>query len=148
LETAAWWGTRADGLITVNAPEPQLTAIIEAFRAHGGEGKPIYLQAHVSYAATDAEATAQAMAQWRTAVLPPGTGQELASPAQFDQLAPYVREEDLAKGVRMSADLGRHAAWLEADRELGFERVYLHNVGTNQDEFIDAFATSVLPRLT
>ena len=40
-----------------------------------------------------------------------------------------------------------HVAWLDADAALGFEEIFLHNVGTNQEEFIDAFAESVLPRL-
>lgn len=29
--------------------------------------------------------------------------------------------------------------------ELGFDEIYLHHVGQEQDEFIDAFADHVLP---
>jgi hypothetical protein len=47
--------------------------------------------------------------------------------------------------LRVSSDVGRHAEWLAKDLELGFEAVYLHNVGRNQDEFLDAFAARVLP---
>ena len=31
--------------------------------------------------------------------------------------------------------------------ELGFDRIYLHHVGQDQDAFIDAFGAKVLPQL-
>ena len=45
------------------------------------------------------------------------------------------------------ADLGRHAAWLREDLELGFDELYLHHVGQEQEAFIDAFGAGVLPEL-
>ena len=41
----------------------------------------------------------------------------------------------------------QHVEWLNQDLDLGFEELILHNVGTNQEEFIDIFATKVLPAL-
>jgi hypothetical protein len=46
-----------------------------------------------------------------------------------------------------SADPARHAAWLREFIELGFEELLLHQVGTNQREFIDVFGREVLPQL-
>jgi probable non-F420 flavinoid oxidoreductase len=146
--TAAWCGGWADGLITVNMPAEQLTAIVDAFRNNGGEGKPLALQVHLSYATTDQQAEAMAMEQWRSAIIPASAGQELKTPEQFDLAATFVRPEDIRESVRISSDPARHLDWLRADQELGFDRIYLHNVGPNQEEFIDTFATSVLPRLT
>ena len=53
----------------------------------------------------------------------------------------------MRESVLVSSDLGRHAAWLNELVELGFDEVYLHHVGREQDAFIDAFGTSVLPQL-
>jgi coenzyme F420-dependent glucose-6-phosphate dehydrogenase len=145
--TAVWCGEWADGLVTVNAPREKLAAIIDAFREKTGSRKPVFMQAHLSFADSQAAAEAQAMTNWRTAVLPAGAGQELRSPSGFDELAPYVRLEDMHRAVRISADLGQHRAWLEEDQDLGIDRVYLHNVGPNQEAFIDAFGQSVLPAL-
>jgi hypothetical protein len=52
--------------------------------------------------------------------------------------------------VHVSADLGRHAAcaWLNAYAELGFDEIYPHHVGKEQEEFIDAFGARVLPELS
>jgi hypothetical protein len=49
--------------------------------------------------------------------------------------------------VLISADLQRHAAWLQEYTELGFEEIQLHQVGRNQRPFIDAFAARVLPQI-
>ena len=147
-ETAEFVGGWADGLITVNAPAPRLRKMIDAFRRGGGEGKPLYLQCHVSFAASDAEALANAHDQWRFSALPGMVSEHLSLPRQFDAVAKYIGPEDLCEYVRSSADPERHIEWLQGDLELGFSEIYLHNVGRNQLEFIEAFGQGVLPALT
>ena len=144
-ETAEFVGGWADGLITVNAPAPRLRKMVDAFRRGGGEGKPLYLQCHLSFAASDAEALANAHDQWRFSALPGMVSEHLSLPGQFDAVTKYIRPEDLAEFVRSSADPARHIEWLHGDLELGFSSVYLHNVGRNQLEFIEAFGLRVLP---
>jgi len=146
--TAEWVGSWADALITVNAPRERLQSIIDAFRRGGGEGKPMFLQSHVSWAATDTEAQALAYDQWRAPILPAEVNEYLASPAQFDALGTFVRPEDLEGYVRISADPAQHREWLLEDGAMGFERVYVHNVGPNQRAFIDAYGADVLPAVT
>lgn len=146
-QTARWAGGWADGLITVSAPPEQQQRIVDAFREGGGEGKPLLLQAKLSYAKSDAEALRGAHEQWRTNVLPGSLGQDLRSVADFEAAARTVRPEDLLGQVRIGSDLAQHAAWLQADLDQGFERIYLHNVNREQQGFIEAFASSVLPQL-
>ncbi len=146
-ETAEFVAGWADGLITVNASPARLRGIIDAFRRGGGEGKPLYLQCHVSYAGTEEEALAHAYDQWRTPILPGIVNEHLSTPRQFDAAAQFVRPEDLAEHVRSSADPARHLEWLHADLELGFEHIYLHNVGRNQSEFLSVFGERILPGL-
>lgn len=146
-ETAAWVGDWADALITVKQPREQLRKVVDAFRAGGGEGKPMSLQVHVSYAATMAEAQASALAQWRTNVFPSSVLAELRMPEHFDAIAEPVGPETLRESIRISPDLAQHCAWLEEDIALGFDEIYLHNVGANQSAFIEAFGAHVLPAL-
>ena len=42
--TARTVGAWADGMITVNQPEPVLQRVIDAFREGGGEGKPVHVR--------------------------------------------------------------------------------------------------------
>ena len=146
-ETAEQQGGWADGLVTINMERAKMREIVDAFRRGGGEGKPMYLQVHLSWAATEREARANAFDQWRSNVFPAQLGGDLKLPAQFDAAAEFVRPEDLDPFVRISADVGRQLAWLREDLELGFEGLYLHNVGRNQREFVETFGARVVPEL-
>jgi probable non-F420 flavinoid oxidoreductase len=149
-ETAAWVGGWADGLVTINQSQDRLRAVIDAFRGGGGEGKPLYLQVHLSWAADEHEALAVAHDQWSTNVFDPAVAMELELPEQFEAAARFVTPDDVRSAVLVSSDLGRHTAWLGEYLELGFERIYLHEVGQaeHQRPFIDAFGSKVIPALT
>lgn len=147
-ETAEWMGGWADGLITVTAEPEAMRAIIDAFRRSGGEGKPLYLQAQLSFAQTDEEALHAAWEQWCTATFPSSVLAELRTPAQFDAAGRSVTPDEVRRKVRVSADPEQHLRWLEADLRLGFEEINLHNVcREEQERFIDVFGRQVLPAL-
>ena len=146
-ETAAFAGEWADGLITINQPRDTLERVLAAFREHGGAGKPVAVQVHLSWAENDDEALAIAHDQWRTNVFAPPLCWDLATVEQFDVAATHVRPEDVAESVLVSSDVGRHVAWIEEFVALGFDAVYLHHVGQDQRRFIDAFGEHVLPAL-
>jgi coenzyme F420-dependent glucose-6-phosphate dehydrogenase len=145
--TAGWVAEWADALITVSQSEDALRAVVDAFRANGGEGKPMFLQVHLAYAPTHQEARAAAFDQWRQNTLPSSVMTELRHPAQIVAAASHVTQDDLDGAVRISSDPGQHVAWLQRDLELGFERLYLHEVGPEQERFVETFGREVLPRL-
>jgi alkanesulfonate monooxygenase SsuD/methylene tetrahydromethanopterin reductase-like flavin-dependent oxidoreductase (luciferase family) len=147
VETAGWAGEWADGLITIQQPHEHLRRMLDAFRAGGGEGRPVAVQVHVSWAPDEAEALRIAHDQWRTNVFPPPLCWDIATVEQFDAAAAHVRPEDMHGPVLVSSDLGRHAAWIAELAELGFDAIYLHHVGQEQRRFIEAFGEHVLPRL-
>jgi hypothetical protein len=88
--------------------------------------------------------------QWRTNVFDTSLAMELDLPEQFEAAARFVTPGDVRSAVLVSADLGRHTAWLAEYAELGFDRLYLHEVGQtkHQQPFIDAFGSKVIPELT
>ncbi|HEV3376916.1 MAG TPA: TIGR03885 family FMN-dependent LLM class oxidoreductase [Thermoleophilaceae bacterium] len=147
VETARWAGEWADGLATVNQPHAKLEEMIDAFRSNGGEGKRLVLQVHLSWAPSEDEALRIAHDQWRTNVFPPPTCWDLELAEDFDRLARDVTPEQVRETVLVSADLARHAAWLQEFAELGFDEIYLHHVGRDLTAFIDAFGEHVLPRV-
>ncbi len=147
VETARRAGEWADGLATVNQPRDKLEEMIDAFRSNGGEGKRLVLQVHLSWAPSEEEALRVAHDQWRTNVFPPPTCWDLELPEDFDRLARDVTPEQMRDTVLVSADLARHAAWLEELAALGFDEINLHHVGQDLGPFIDAFGEHVLPRL-
>jgi hypothetical protein len=74
--------------------------------------------------------------------------ENLRTPEHLDAAAEFITAEEVASEVRTSADLREHAEWLKTDIELGFTRLYLHNVNREQEAFIEDFGREVLPALT
>ena len=144
-ETAEWAAEWADGLITVNQPLDALRKVIAAYRNAGGRGK-LHLQVHLSWAHDDDTALAVAYDKWRSNCLPTSLAWELELPQQFEDATRYVPTEEVARNVLVSSDPGRLAQQLREFQELGFEELYLHPVGED-DEFIDVFGTKVLPEV-
>lgn len=148
VDTARWLGGWADGLITLaGGPPDRLRAIVEAFRDGGGGGKPVVAQAKLAWGTDLAETRRAAFEQWGTNLLSGDAVWELRTPAQFEAVAALLPESALDATVRVSTDLGQHAAWLDDYARAGVDELILHNVGPNQEAFIDAFGGHVLPQL-
>lgn len=145
-QTARWCAEWADGLITVNRPIGALREVVEAYRGAGGRGK-VALQVHLSWAESEQEALAIAHDQWRSNVFGPPVSWDLDTAELFDVVSADVPPSRVTESVNVSADLGRHAAWINDYAELGFDEIYLHHVGQEQSAYIDAFGAKVLPQL-
>lgn len=146
-ETARWGGEWADGLITLGTPSAPLEEVIAAFRAAGGNGKPVHVQHKLSFAESDDAALQGAWEQWRTNALPARDSEELRTPEEFEQRAQSLDRDDVAKAVYTGADLDEHLHQLQRYRGLAIDAVYLHNVNRKQHGFIEAFGRRVLPAL-
>ncbi|MES2571798.1 MAG: TIGR03885 family FMN-dependent LLM class oxidoreductase [Verrucomicrobiota bacterium] len=146
-KTAEWLGSWADGMITTSRPPSELRKMVDAFHRGGGEGKPLYLKVGLSYAKTDEAARMGAHQQWRAVSFPNELLTELRTPREFDQAGKHVRPEDMDESIRISSSVDQHVEWIARDIELGFEEIILHNINTNQEEFIERFGAKVLPQL-
>jgi probable non-F420 flavinoid oxidoreductase len=142
--TASIVGGWADGLITINQPSDVLREVIHAFREGGGDGKPIYVQVHLSWDDNEDKALAIAHDQWRSNVFGSSIAWNLELVEQFDDVAAFVEPDAVRDAVLVSADLGQHRAWLRNLVELGADGLYLHHVGQEQDRFIETFGEHVL----
>lgn len=146
-ETAEWVGGWADGLITVSRPPAELKKVVEAFRRGGGAGKPMYLKVQLSFASDEQQARQGAHDQWRGNIFDNNLLTDLRRPEQFEAAARFVNPGELDNFVRIAADPQRHIAWLQQDLDLGFEKLFLHNVNLEQEAFIRTFGEQVLPAL-
>ena len=150
--TARRAGARADGLITQEAPPDRLAMLLERFADGAREtGKdpttmPKVLQVHLSWARSDVEALDNAVDQWPNGAMRFAKS-DIRSPHQFAQMAKMLRPEDFEAQMTISADPQVHIAALQQYIDLGFDRIYLHNVGRNQADWIQFFGAEVLPHL-
>jgi coenzyme F420-dependent glucose-6-phosphate dehydrogenase len=145
-------GKFADGIITVGAADEKIEMLWGKFREGAREaGKDAsamktQLQVHVSWAPTQAQAEEQAVKEW------PNGGmafpkQDIKNPEDFANMAKLVRIEHFENRMLISADLEAHVAQLQNFVDMGFDEIYLHNVGRDQATFISTFGDKVLPRL-
>jgi hypothetical protein len=73
--------------------------------------------------------------------------QVLPVTAHFEQAAKMVREEDVAKEVVCGPDPGRYLAKINEYVGAGFDHVWLHQVGPDQEGFFRFFEKEVFPKL-
>ncbi|MGW6228182.1 TIGR03885 family FMN-dependent LLM class oxidoreductase [Cellulosimicrobium cellulans] len=136
----------ADGLVTVNQPVESLRRVVGEYRDAGGRG-PLALQVHVAWGDDDEAAFAVAHDQWRSNLLPPSVSWHLETPEQFDAVADLVRPEEVRGTVLVEHDAQRLADRVAELVACGFDEVYLHHVGQQQDAFLDAAGETLLPLL-
>jgi G6PDH family F420-dependent oxidoreductase len=137
---AAALAAETEGLIGT-APDPGL---LSGFDEAGGAGKPRYGQVTVCWAADEGEARKTALEWWPNAAAPGDLGQELALPRHFEQVAELVTEDDVAEKVVCGPDPGAHRAAIDEFADAGYDHVYVHQVGPDQEGFLDFYAREIL----
>ena len=146
-------GRAADGILTIGTSHEKAAALVERFDDGLKEaGKPRgdtlrVVRVDLSWAPTDQQAMANALAEWPLAGLR-FPRSDVRSPGDFEQLARMVRPEDFEGRMLVSSDPDLHRAHLQRFVDLGVDRIHLHNAGPDQREFIDVFARDVLPKVT
>ncbi len=134
-------GELGDGLVST-APDQELVA---RFTAAGGGAKPRYGQLTVCYAEDEAEARRIAHEWWPNAAIPGDLGQELARPVHYEQAATMLSEDQVAEAVVCGPDPERHRAAIEEFARAGFDHVYVHQVGPDQEGCFRFYEREILP---
>jgi G6PDH family F420-dependent oxidoreductase len=124
-------GRIGDALISTSPDEE----LVEAFERAGGAGKPRYGQLTACYAEDEREAVDTACAWWPNAALSGMLGQELALPSYYEQAAESVTPEQVAEAVVCDPDPDRYRQAIDEFAEAGFDHVYVHQVGREQEAF-------------
>jgi G6PDH family F420-dependent oxidoreductase len=132
--------TAGDGLIGT-APDPDL---LSAFDEAGGSGKPRIGQLTVCWADDEASARKTAVEWWPNAAAPGDLGQELPLPRNFEQVAELVTENEVAAKVVCGPDLDVHRAAIDEFASAGYDHVYVHQVGPDQEGFLDVYGREIL----
>ena len=142
-DAAGLAGKIGDGFIST-APDSEL---IETFRASGGGDKPRYGQLSVCWARSEAEAIKTTYEWWPNVAVKGEVWVELPTPAHFEQAAQMVREEDVAKVVICGPDPERHISAIEKFINAGYDHVYMHQIGPDQEGFFRFYEQEILHRL-
>ena len=137
-------GRIGDGFIGVTPS----AANVEAFEEAGGQGKPRIGQVHVCWAEDESTARRVAHEWWPNGALPGPLRQDLSRPEDFEAAVELVGEDDVARAVVCGPDPERHLQAIAEFASAGFDHVYVHQVGPDQEGFFDFYEREILPRLS
>ena len=141
---AAELAGRIGDAVVSTAPDEEL---VEAFRDAGGDGKPAYGQLTVCYAEDRDRAIQIAFEQWPNAGLGGELGQELAMPSHYAAACDVLTPGQVAEKVVCGPDPDEHREAIAEFEQAGFDRVYVHQVGRDQEAFFGFYEREILPEL-
>jgi G6PDH family F420-dependent oxidoreductase len=120
--------------------------LVDLYRRKGGKGDA---SAGIKICwGNDAEAAASlAHHLWRNTGVPGELSQELRSPAHFDQASEIVDVEMIADKMPVGPDVEPVVKAVAQYVDAGFDRIYLNQIGPDQDGFFRFFTKELLPAL-
>lgn len=139
-KSAEMAGRLGDGFVGTSAQRE----IIESYQGAGGTG-PRYGQLTVCWGPDEAAARRTAFEIWPTAGVRGELSQELPTPAHFEQAAQMVTEEQIGEAVVCGPDPKRHVEAIQGYVDAGYDHVYIHQVGPDQEGFIEFAKREILP---
>ena len=131
-----------DGLIST-APNRE---VVDKFRA-GARDKPRLGGFTVCVAENETVARRRAFERWPNAALPGDLKQELPLPEHFEQAVELLDEEAVAERIVCGTDPERHLEKIEEYAKAGFDHVYVHQVGADQEVLFRLYEREILPKL-
>jgi G6PDH family F420-dependent oxidoreductase len=136
-------GRVGDGLINF-APDSK---VVQGFDAAGGAGKPRYAQVNVCWAEDEASARRTAYRVCPNVALQGELGQQLPTPAHFEQAVKIVSEEQVAEVIACGPDPERHLAQIQQYVDAGYDHLHIYQVGPDQEGFFRFYERQMLPYL-
>lgn len=136
-------GRIGDGFVGI-APDAR---VVEAFEGAGGRGKRRLAQLHVCWATSRDAAIETARRWWPQAALTGSALTELAHPRDFEQVLSLARAEDVVADLVVGPDPADYLDAIATFAKVGYSEIYLHQIGPDQEGFIDFCRRHILAAL-
>ncbi len=135
-------GEAGDGLIST-APKKE---VIETFERSGGSGKPKIGQLTVCWANSEQSAKDIMKKWWPNTALQGAITSELPTPDHFEAALKTVKEEAIFEHIPLGPDPQKHIQGIQVFLDAGFDQVYIHQIGPDQEGFFKFYQKEVLPK--
>ncbi|MBI5090125.1 MAG: TIGR03557 family F420-dependent LLM class oxidoreductase [Actinobacteria bacterium] len=132
----------ADGFASTK-PDQEL---VSRYRANGGTGSA-QAGLKVSWGADRDACAEQAHRLWRSSGVPGELSQELRTPALFEQAAENVTVEAMGEHMPCGPDVGPIVEAVVQYRDAGFDRLYINQIGDDQEGFFEFFSAGLAPAI-
>jgi G6PDH family F420-dependent oxidoreductase len=136
-------GRIGDGYINT-APDAEL---LKAYRDAGGQG-PAHAGLKVCWGADEAACVKTAHRLWPNDALGGELAQVLPTPAHYEAACEPITEDMVAEAVTCGPDPERHVAAIQEYFDAGYDKVYVQQIGEDQEDFLGFYAEEILPRFS
>ena len=133
-------GEYGDGLIST-APKKELVA---NFEEGGGAGKVKMGQLTVCWAESERSARETMKTWWPNTALAGALTSELPTPDHFEQAIASVNEEAIYEHIPLGPDPQVHLQAIQKYLDAGFDQVYIHQIGPDQEGFFKFYQKEIL----
>lgn len=120
--------------------------LVGRYEQEGGTG-PKLGGVKVCWGEDEQRAAKLAHELWPTMGVPGELSQELRTPRHFEQAASKVTVDDVAGSIACGPDPERHVRAIREYAEAGYDEVYVHQIGPDQEGFFRFYEREVLPKL-
>src|SRR5512133_498607 len=135
-------GRVGDALINV-APDEK---IVGQFEEGGGNGKAKYGQITVCFAESKEQAKKTAFEVWPNALVEGSASQELPLPSDFEQLVQNRKRDELEGKIVLGCESDDYLQELQEYEDAGYTHVYIHQIGPDQEDFLEFAKSELLAR--
>lgn len=142
MDSAELAGELAEGLISTSADKE----LVQRFEESGGEGKPKIGQIKVCWAESEEEAFETVKTYWPVSVIPGSLHSDLPTPAHFEQAVQIAKLDELRNRIVLGRDVDKHLEKIQKMVDAGFDHVYIHQVGHDQEGFFRFYEKEILPK--
>ena len=119
---------------------------VAAFEAAGGRG-PRYAQLNVCWAADEESARRTVHEIWPNSGIPGQLSQDLPTWTHFEQAATLVTREQASASVSCGPDPAPLLAAVKESVAAGYDHIYFHQIGPDQEGFFSFWENEILPAL-
>jgi G6PDH family F420-dependent oxidoreductase len=126
-----------------HSPEAE---VIDTFTKNGGTG-PRYAQVNLCWAEDEAAARKTVHEIWPNAGIPGQLAQDLPTWTHFEQTAQLVSEKDATSSVPCGPEAGPVVDSVRQFVDAGYDHLYFHQIGPDQDGFFGFWTKELQPAL-
>jgi len=133
----------SDGLISTTSG----SEVVDAFKEAGGADKPRLGMVKVCWAHSAEEARATVKQWWPTSAVSGPLHSDLPTPKHFDDVVEAMGDPIIPEDTVLGPNPNLYLKAIQSLQENGFDHIYLHQIGPDQEGFLKFFKSELLPAM-
>ena len=142
-ESAELAAKASDGLISTTSGDE----VVKAFKKAGGSEKPRYGMVKVCWASSQEGARETVKHWWPTSTVSGPLHSDLPTPKHFEDVVEAMGEPKIPEDTVLGPDPAFYLKAIQRLKESGYDHIYLHQIGPDQEGFFEFFKNELIPLL-